>query len=88
MNDTLIAQHDHPLPTGDTARGVRIVHLVFGILFLGIAAIWALYTVDAIQVDISLDFALPLILILAGVAGLVAMLVNGARARRTTTRTG
>lgn len=80
---------EQPADQPEPARGVRIVHLVFGILFLGVAAIWALGVTDALQLDVSIGFALPLTLILAGVAGLIAMLVNGARGRRTnkTTKT-
>lgn len=65
-------------------RGVRIVHLVFGVVFLGIAASWALAVNDVIRLDVNVAVVLPVVLILAGVAGLVAMIANAARNRRTT----
>lgn len=64
-------------------RGVRIVHLVFGVLFLGIVAIWALGVTDTLQFDVNLAVVAPIVLILAGVAGLAAMIANAARGRRT-----
>lgn len=62
-------------------RPVKITHLVFGLLFVGIAGLWLLGTtaVDPNQ----LALALPGVLILAGVAGLAATMVNQRRARST-----
>jgi predicted RND superfamily exporter protein len=79
MNDTTYLP-ETPAPS---ANGVRIVHLVFGILFLGVAVIWALGVNDVLRFDVSLAVVLPVVLIVAGAAGLVAMLANAARGRRT-----
>lgn len=73
------------LPEADTenqtvpARGVRVVHLVFGVLFLGITAIWGLAANDVLRFDVNLAIVFPVVLILAGVAGLVGMVANSGR---------
>jgi hypothetical protein len=85
MNDTTyIPATESADPKGAPQRGVRIVHLVFGVLFLGVAAVWALGVTDVLQFDVSLAVVFPVILILAGAAGLVAMVANTARLRRRT----
>ena len=66
------------------ARTVRIVHLVFGVLFLGLAGLWTLSASDVVQFDVNAAVLLPALLILAGAAGLVAMVTNAANNRRTT----
>ncbi|MGH3508972.1 MAG: hypothetical protein ACRDPI_01935 [Nocardioidaceae bacterium] len=53
-------------------------YLVVGVAFLGIAATWALVVSDALPGS-SLRFALPLVLVVAGVIGLVAMVIPGSR---------
>jgi len=58
----------HPLSTG---------YLVTGIVFVGIAASWALQASDVIGDDGS-RWVLPLVLIIAGVAGLAASLLRSA----------
>src|SRR5680860_1850726 len=66
-------------------RSVKIPHLVFGLLFLGIAAVWALVLTDVITED-RLTVIAPAVLIGAGVIGLAASLASS-RNRRTTTTT-
>src|SRR6188472_4207550 len=57
-------------------RSVKVPHLVFGLLFLGVAAIWALGASDVISGE-HLAILGPGVLILAGVIGLAASLANG-----------
>ncbi len=61
----------HPLSTG---------YLVAGLVFLGIATSWALRAADVID-DEGSRWILPVVLIVAGLAGLVAWLVRSAGAR-------
>lgn len=86
MNDTIHLPSDTPTASTDPAQGpqrqLRIVHLVLGVLFLGIAAIWGLAASDTVQLDVSVAVVLPMVLILAGVAGLAAMIANASRGRR------
>ena len=67
-------------------RSVKVPHLVFGLLFLGIAGIWALGASDVISGE-SLAVLGPGVLIVAGVIGLAASLANG-RNRRRSARAG
>ena len=62
-------------------RSVKVPHLVFGLLFLGVAGIWALGASDAISGE-HLAVLGPAVLILAGVVGLAASLANGRNRRR------
>ena len=62
-------------------RTVKVPHLVFGLLFLGVAGIWALGASDAISGE-HLAVLGPAVLILAGVVGLAASLANGRNRRR------
>ena len=63
-------------------RSVKVPHLVFGLLFLGIAAVWALVASEAIDAD-RLPVLAPAVLIIAGVIGLAASLASGRNRRRT-----
>ncbi len=56
-------------------RTVKIPHLVFGLLFLGVAAVWALVATDVITED-RLTVIGPAILVGAGVIGLSASLAS------------
>src|SRR3954469_19310676 len=62
-------------------RSVKVPHLVFGLLFLGVAGIWALGASNAISGE-HLAVLGPGVLILAGVIGLAASLANGRNRRR------
>ena len=64
-------------------RSVKVPHLVFGLLFVGIAGIWALGVSDAISGE-HLAVLGPAVLIIAGIAGLAATLAS-ARNRRSAT---
>jgi hypothetical protein len=61
-------------------RSVKITHLVFGLLFLGVAVVWALVVGDVINED-DLAVIAPAVLIVAGVIGLATSLAS-ARNRR------
>ena len=61
-------------------RSVKITHLVFGLLFLGVAVVWALVVGDVINEN-DLAVIAPAILIAAGVIGLATSLAS-ARNRR------
>ncbi len=56
-------------------HSVKIPHLVFGLLFLGIAVVWALIVSDVITED-RLTVIAPGLLITAGVIGLAASLAS------------
>ena len=72
---------EHTL-TPPADRSVKVPHLVFGLLFLGLTGIWALAAGEVIGAD-SLPLVGPAVLIAAGVVGLVASLaVTRNRARR------
>ena len=61
-------------------RSVKITHLVFGLLFLGVAVVWALVVGDVINEN-DLAVIAPAVLIAAGVIGLATSLAS-ARNRR------
>lgn len=67
-----------PRPPVD--RSVKVPHLVFGLLFLGVAGIWALGTSGLISGE-RLTILAPAVLIAAGVIGLVASLASGRNRR-------
>ena len=73
------------LPQPPADRSVKVPHLVFGLLFLGVAGIWALGASDVDQRRDRLPVLGPALLIGAGVIGLVASLANGRNRRRTET---
>lgn len=54
----------------------NVGYLVVGVAFLGIAASWTLVVGDVLPSS-SLRFALPLVLVIAGLIGLAAMLFLG-----------
>lgn len=62
-------------------RNVRVAHLVFGLLFLGIAAVWLLHAGQLLTGD-QLALSGPLVLIAAGVVGLVVSLAAARRGER------
>ena len=62
----------HPLSVG---------YLVCGLVFLGIAASWALRQAGVIESD-SQPWVLPLVLVVAGAAGLLALLAKGMTGRK------
>ena len=61
-------------------RPVSVTHLVFGLIFLGASALWAIgAATDADAPDMAV--LSPAVLIGAGVAGLIAVVVNARNAR-------
>jgi len=73
-------------PSGDLlgepsgARRPSVLHLVVGLVFLGIAALWALAASGAVSSDDT--WLLPGLLVVAGATGLVAALAGGRRRTR------
>ena len=59
---------------------VNIGQLVMGLAFLGLVAVWALFTTDAVDGG-DVRWLLPVPFVLAGAAGLVASAVTGAARR-------
>ena len=72
--------------TDNGRHAVNIGHLVMGVAFLGLVAIWALIEGDVVATD-NLRWLLPVPWVLAGIAGLWASTRSG-RSRYATTRTG
>jgi hypothetical protein len=56
-----------------------VTSLVFGVIFAGVAAVWALVETDVVNLD-NLTVLGPAVLVLAGLVGLVASL-RGSRPR-------
>jgi hypothetical protein len=66
-------------------RSVKVTHLVFGLLFLGVAVVWALVVGDVINED-DLVVLAPAVLIVAGVIGLAASLASARNRRNRSTQ--
>lgn len=62
-------------------RTLKVPHLVFGLLFLGFASLWALGESGAISGE-GVTILGPAVLVLAGVVGLVASLAAGRNRHR------
>jgi hypothetical protein len=60
---------------------VKVGHLVTGLVFLGIAGSWALRQAGVIG-DVTLGWLFPVILVGAGVIGLLAMVAGTVRRNR------
>ncbi len=81
---------DYPVPYSATQseievdtsgrHPVNVLHLVMGVAFLGLAAIWALTDSESIGSD-ELRWFLPLPWLAAGLAGLLAVALTGRRSR-------
>lgn len=70
-------QYQHPAQNPEQqTRGVSVPHLVVGLVFLGIAGSWLLHEVGVIE-SVQVQWLLPLILVVAGGAGLLAALTRG-----------
>lgn len=73
---------ENPVPnnTVTKARPLGVVHLIFGLVFTGIAAIWLIG--EANDTDLpDMAVAFPAVLIGAGIIGLAAVLINQRRAK-------
>ena len=57
-------------------RPFNVAYLVIGVIFLGISGIWALHENGSIDL-IEVKYAAPLVLIVAGVVGLLASAARG-----------
>ena len=65
---------------------VNIGHLVMGIAFLGLVAVWAIIQSDLVE-GTDVRWLLPVPWVLAGIAGLLATTLSGSR-RYAVTETG
>lgn len=65
---------------GTGPQRVKAAHLVVGVIFLGITAMWALAEAGTVDWHGS-RYAVPVILLVAGTAGLIASLAGGRRRR-------
>lgn len=61
---------------------INVGHLVMGLAFAGLVGIWALVVGDAIDNE-DVRWLLPIPWVLAGVAGLLAVMLGGGRKSRT-----
>lgn len=61
-------------------RPLGVAHLIFGLVFTGIAAIWLIGQANDTDIP-DLAAAFPAVLIVAGVVGLGASITNQRRAR-------
>lgn len=61
-------------------RPLSVLHLVVGLVFLGLAALWALAASGTVSSDDT--WLLPGLLVVAGATGLVAALAGGRRRTR------
>jgi fatty acid desaturase len=73
-------RHPDVAPEQPVARRPSVLHLVVGLVFLGLAALWALSASGAVSSDDT--WLLPGLLVVAGAAGLVAALAGGRRGTR------
>lgn len=71
-----MSEHGNETPTG--RHPVNIGHLVMGLAFLGLVAVWAVVQGDAIDDD-DIRWLLPVPWVLAGGAGLLASILAGRR---------
>ncbi len=71
---------DQPPDPAAIARRPSVLHLVVGLVFLGLAALWALSASGAVSSDDT--WLLPGLLVVAGATGLVAALAGSRRRTR------
>lgn len=67
--------HDTPVHE-QPSRGVSVPHLVMGLVFLGLAGSWMLRQAGVIG-SVEVELVLPLVLVVAGAAGLLASMAKG-----------
>jgi len=63
-----------------TRRPVNSAYLVLGLVLLGVAGSWLLREVGVLDAD-GFQWLLPLVLVVAGAAGLLGSLANGVSRR-------
>ena len=66
-------------------QSLSVMHLVMGLVFLGIAGLWGLHAADVIG-SVDVKWLVPLIFVFAGAAGLLASATKnlGGRSTRST----
>lgn len=76
---TTVLDRDPSYPRASgPARPVKVAHLVVGLVFLGIAALWALDAAGVADGGTARYLA-PAVLVGAGILGLLALLVSSRR---------
>ena len=78
-----MSNHDNTVssqPVPNDTR-VKVGHLVTGLVFLGLAGSWALHQAGVIG-DVGVGWLLPVVLVAAGMIGLLAMLAGTLRRNR------
>lgn len=73
------------LHTPPADRSVKVAHLVFALLFLGLVGIWAMARAEVLTTQ-RLAILAPSVLIAAGVVGLAATLASSGNRRRRNAR--
>ena len=73
------------LHTPPADRSVKVAHLVFALLFLGLVGIWAMARAEVLTTQ-RLAILAPALLIAAGVVGLAATLASSGNRRRRNAR--
>lgn len=66
---------------------VNVGHLVMGLAFLGLVAVWGAIQTDLVATD-DVRWLLPLPWVFAGAAGLIALALAGRRPKRATEPVG
>lgn len=69
-----------PVELAGGRHPVNVVHLVMGLMFLGIVAVWALVEGGIVD-DVDVRWLLPVPWLVAGGAGLIALVAAGRRRR-------
>jgi hypothetical protein len=86
MSDTQDRTDDRPGVVAAGRHPVNVGHLVMGLAFVGLVAIWSLIANDVVDNE-DIRWLLPIPWVLAGLGGLAALAVSGSR-RYATRATG
>lgn len=76
-HEPLPEEHEAADPSPGTARRPSVLHLVVGLVFVGLAGLWALAASGVVGSDDT--WLLPGLLVVAGATGLLVALAPGRR---------